>query len=112
MPAWQSFSFLFGPMLAVAVLVAIVFLLRWTFSHGGSLVRHSGAPGEPTDYGLLVPVDAPPSYEAAVAVQEQLRSIGIHSTITQTTRGLRVLVWPAQADPARAVVRRLRGPAA
>ena len=77
---------------------------------GYSLVRPSaGGPGAPTDYGLLVPVEAPRSYEVAVALQRELRTLGIGSTLAGTTSGLRVLVWPQHADTARAVARRLRG---
>lgn len=112
MPAWQSFSFTFGPLLAVGVLIGLVFVLRWAFGHGGSLVRHAPQSAAPTEYGLLVPVAAPASYDAAVQLQDELRRGGIASTISTTTMGLRVFVWPMHADTARAVVRRLHGPAA
>lgn len=110
-PSWQSYSYAWGPLVAVGLLALLVLLLRWAFSHGGSLVRPAPGPGEPGDYGLLTPVDAPHTYDEAVALQEELRSLGIGSTIAQTTRGLRVLVWPQHVDAARAVVRRLRGTA-
>ncbi len=112
MPSWQSYSFLFGPLMVGAILLSLVLALRWAFGRGGSLVQRAAQPGEPGDYGVLVPVDAPTSYLHAGRLQAELTQAGIESTLAQTTQGLRVLVWPEHAEVARAVVRRLhRGPA-
>ena len=108
MPGWQSLSFAWGPLITFGVLVALVWLLRWAFGRGGSLVRPESRLGAPDEYGLLVPVAAPRTYDDAEAVRVALQAAGIRSTLTRTTAGLRVLVWPETADQARGVVRRLQ----
>jgi hypothetical protein len=105
-PSWQSYSFAWGPVVAILALGALVLVLRWAFSSGSSLVRPPAddTPGEPTDYGLLVAVAAPRSYESARLVTDALDRAGITTTLARTTQGLRVLVFPEDADRARAVV--------
>jgi hypothetical protein len=105
-PSWQSYSFAWGPVVAILVVGALVLVLRWAFSGGTSLVRPpaDATPGEPGDYGLLVAVAAPRSYESASAVTDALERVGITTTLARTTQGLRVLVFPEDADRARQVV--------
>lgn len=110
-PALQSYSYVFGPLLVACLLGALVVVLRWSHTRGGSLVRPVATTGHPGQYGLLVPVDAPANLEEAAAVQARLHEIGVNSTLATTTSGLRVLVWPHQLDVARRVVRELHGPA-
>lgn len=105
-PSWQSYSFAWGPLVILVTLGVIVLLMKWAFSSGSSVVRRNdGAAGEPTEYGLLQPVAAPRSYEQAEWIREALREAGISSTISLTTQGLRVFVWPQDAFRARAIVR-------
>jgi hypothetical protein len=108
-PGWGSYSYAFGPLVVGALLVVLVLLMRWAFSGGSSVVRRNERrPGEPGDYGLLEAVAAPRTETEAEAIRIALIGIQVHATVARTTQGLRVLVWPQDAERAREVVRRLR----
>lgn len=107
MPSWQSYSYLWGPVMAIVTLSGLVLALRWTFGRGGSLVRPVPSSGDPWDYGLLEAVAAPRTEGEADDVRHALAAAGIRCTVTRTTQGLRVLVWPVAAARARHVVRGL-----
>lgn len=104
MPSWGSFSYAFGPLVAVGGLVMLVLILRWAFSRGQSVVAAPGRSGAPEDYGLLVPVAEPRSPAEARQTSDLLRRAGISSALVQTTSGLRVMVWPAEARRAAGLV--------
>jgi len=103
-PSWGSFSYAFGPLVAVGGLVMLVLVLRWAFSRGHSVVATPGRSGAPEDYGLLVPVAEPRSRPEAQQTIDLLRQAGITSSVVQTTVGLRVMVWPAEAGRAEAIL--------
>src|SRR4051812_31563783 len=69
---WDSFSYAFGPVVALAVVGVLALLLRWTFSHGHSLVERRPSVGTPTEYGLLVPVAEPPTFVEAEVMRRRL----------------------------------------
>lgn len=96
-PSWGSYSYTFGPLVAVGVLVVLVAILRWAFRRGGSVVARPAQPSDPLDYGLLVPVAEPASTAEARAMVGRLQAGGIRGSVVQTTDGLRVMVWPADA---------------
>ena len=96
-PSWGSYSYAFGPLVAVAVLVVLVFILRWAFRRGESVVARPARTSDPLDYGLLVPVAEPAGAAEAEAMVAQLRETGIRGSVVSTTDGLRVMVWPADA---------------
>ncbi len=100
MPSWGSFSYAFGPIVAVAMLTLLVVILRWAFARGGSVVAAPPQPGTPLDYGLLVPVAEPVSRADAQGMLDRLRVSGISARIADTTEGMRVMVW--QDDAVRA----------
>ncbi|WP_042386723.1 putative signal transducing protein [Streptacidiphilus melanogenes] len=91
-----------APFLVVGVLVL---LLRWTWSKGHSVVQRNPAPGAPGDYGLLVPVAAPPDDAAALAIGARLDEAGIRYTLAGTKAGPRVMVFADDAERARALLR-------
>ncbi len=97
MPTWGSYSYAFGPLMAVLVLGALVVLLRWGFRRGASVVAAPARPGDPLDYGLLVPVASPSTEGAGRAMVDRLGLAGIRAATVSTTDGLRVMVWPADA---------------
>ena len=107
MASWGSWSFVYGPMIALAVVGVFALLLRWTFSRGHSLVERRPRTGDPGDYGLLVTVAAPASFAEAELIRARLVGLGIRATLAPTTQGPRVLVFPDEARTARAL---LRGP--
>lgn len=104
MPSWGSFSYAFGPVVAIAMLVVLAVILRWAFSRGGSVVAAPARSGSPLDYGLLVPIAEPASRGEAAQMLVRLRQAGIHSGVADTTDGLRVMVWPDDAVRAESVL--------
>jgi hypothetical protein len=105
--SWGSYSFIYGPMVAFAVVGLLILLLRWTFRRGHSLVAPVPRPGAPDDYGLLVAVAEPASFAEAELIRQRLVAQGVRATLAPTTQGPRVMVFPDEARVARAL---LRGP--
>lgn len=105
MPSWGSFSYAFGPLVAAAVLVALVVVLRWAFHRGESVVAAPPRSGTPTEYGMLAPVAAPVDAGEAERVAQALKAAGVPCTVARTTQGLRVLVWPQQRLQAEQALR-------
>lgn len=104
MADWGSYSFLFGPLVSIVMLVVLSFLLRWTFARGRSLVARPGRSGEPTDYGLLVPVADPPTVIEAEIMRRRLEAAGVRATVAPTTLGPRIMVFGTDEPRARAVL--------
>lgn len=100
-PTWDAFSFVFGPLMAFGALGVLVLLLRWAFRRGGSVVAAPARSGEPADYGLLVAVAAPVDAAEGERLRKALEGLGIRTTLAVTTAGLRVFVFPADAERAR-----------
>jgi hypothetical protein len=91
--------------MALCVVGVLALLLRWTFSHGSSLVERPVRPGQEGDYGVLVPVAEPGSVIEAELLRRKLIDAGIRATLATTTQGPRVLVFPDEARTARALLR-------
>jgi hypothetical protein len=103
--AWGSFSYAFGPLVALAALGVLMLLLRWAFSSGHSLVERRPEVGSPEQYGLLVPIAEPPTFVEAELVRRRLSDAGLRATLAPTTEGPRVLVFPEDVKAARLVLR-------
>ena len=106
MPAWNSFSFAFGPLVAVGLVGLFVLILRWAFRRGASVVAAAPRPGPSDDYGLMVPVASPATYIDGEVVRRRLEGHGVRATLAQTLDGPRVMVWPADEARAREVLGR------
>lgn len=106
MPAWNAYSFVFGPLIAFGGLGLLILLLRWTFKRGTSVVASPGKPGMPDEYGLLVPISTPANYIEGEIQRRALVDAGIRASLAQTNDGPRLMVWPADADHARTVLTR------
>lgn len=104
--SWGSFSYLFGPLLAIAILGLLIAILRWAFRRGESVVAAPGRPGRADEYGLLVPVASPGSYAEGEMVRRRLEDAGIRANLAQTSEGPRVMVFPGDAERARTELRR------
>jgi hypothetical protein len=102
---WGSYSFAFGPLLALGVVGVLMLLLRWAFSSGKSVVERRPAIGSPGEYGLLVPVAEPPTFVEAELARRRLLDAGLRATLAPTTDGPRVLVFPEDVKAARLVLR-------
>lgn len=105
MPQLGSYSPLYGPVVALAVVGLLALLLRWTFRRGSSLVAPPPRPGAPDDYGLLVPVASPSTFAEAEVIRARLVGHGVRATLAPTTDGPRVLVFRDEARVARALLR-------
>ena len=102
---WGSFSYAFGPVVALAVVGVLALLLRWTFSHGHSLVERRPTVGTPTEYGLLVPVAEPPTFVEAEDHAPPARGRRPAGHAGADDRRPRVLVFPEDVKAARVVLR-------
>lgn len=102
---WGSYSFAFGPLVALAAVGVLALLLRWAFSGGHSLVERRPDVGSPEQYGLLVPVAEPPTFVEAEMLRQRLSDAGLRATLAPTTEGPRVLVFPEDVKSARLVLK-------
>ena len=98
-------DFLWGPGIALLVVGFLALMLRWTFSHGSSLVERRPRAGHEDEYGALVPVASPGSVIEAELLRRKLIDAGIRATLARTVDGPRVLVFPEEARTARALLR-------
>ena len=101
---WQSYHYAIGPTIALVVVAVLALLLRWTFSHGRSLVERRPERGSSEEYGLLEVVAAPPTFVEAEVQRRTLVDAGIRATLAPTTEGPRVMVFPAEAGLARQIL--------
>ena len=104
MPAWNSFSFAFGPLVAVVLIGVFVVILRWAFSRGGSLIAAAPRPGTSEEYGLLVPIAAPATYVEGEVLRRRLEDSGVRANLATTLEGPMVMVWPSDEQRARDVL--------
>ena len=105
MPAWSSYSYFFGPLMAFAGLGVLVLLLRWTFRRGSSVVAAPARQGSADQYGLLVPVAQPTTYVEGEILRRSLEDAGVRANLATTLEGPRILVWPADEQRAREFLR-------
>lgn len=84
-------------LLALAVVVLLAGMLRWTFGSG-----QKGALPEPGgDVGLLETVTTVGSRETAEVLSDKLARAGIRTTLARAESGWRLLAFPADAQRAR-----------
>jgi hypothetical protein len=102
---WGDHSSALTPLLALGVVGVLALLLRWAFAHGNSLVERRPRRGGEQEYGVLVPVAAPPTFVEAEMMRRRLVDAGLRATLAPTTEGPRVLVFPEDADMARVLLR-------
>ena len=112
MPTWQSYSYLWSPLLALVAVGVLALLLRWTFTRGGSLVERRPRSGQEGEYGLLVSVAAPGSYAEGEMLRRELEGAGLRATLAETSDGPRLMVWRQDEQAARSLLARRRPPGA
>ena len=106
MSVTNSFSYAFGPFVALTVIGILAIVLRWAFSQRKtSVVAAAAKPGVADDYGILVPVAQPSNYAEGEMLRRKLEDSGIRANLAQTLDGPRVLVWPLDAERARMLIR-------
>ena len=105
-PALNSFSYIFGPIVAFAALGALILVLRWAFRRGSSVVAAPAKPGASSEYGMLVPIASPGDYVQGEILRRTLEDAGIRANLASTLDGPKVMVWPKDEIRARAVLTR------
>jgi len=101
-----SLSYLFGPLIAFAVVGVLVLLLRWAFSgRSTSLVERRPLAGHSEEYGLLVPVASPATFVEGELMRLKLEEAGLRATLVPTADGPRVMVFADSERVARAILR-------
>lgn len=105
MPISNSFSYAFGPIVALIGVGAMVLVLRWAYARGTSLVAAPPKSGSPDEYGLLVCVDSPSDYIQGEITRRKLEDSGIRANLAQTLDGPKIMVWPNDVDQAKRVLR-------
>jgi hypothetical protein len=108
-PAWSSFSYFFGPLVAFSGLGIMVLILRWAFTRGGSVVERPAKSGNPDEYGMLVPVATPNNYIEGEVLRRTLVDAGLRASLAQTNDGPRIMVWPKDVESARQVLNKAGG---
>ena len=105
-PAWSTYSYLFGPVIAGLIMALLVLLLRWAFRSGQSLVADEPTPGSTEEYGLMVPVATADDYIRAEMQRRLLTDHGFKVNLVRTTDGPRLMVWRQDRDRALALLSR------
>jgi len=101
----NSFSYVFGPLVAFIAIGVLVLLLRWAFNNKKtSVVAAAAKPGNESDYGMLVSVASPANYIDGEMLRRRLEDAGIRANLATTLDGPRVMVWPTDEDKARRVL--------
>jgi hypothetical protein len=103
-PAWNSFSFAYGPIVAVCLIGVLAVILRWAFSRGSSVVAAPPRPGTEEEYGLLVVVASPSTEADGRILCRRLATQGVRANLVSTLEGPRVMVWPVDEARARSVL--------
>lgn len=101
MPAWNAFSFAFGPLVAIVLVGVFALILRWAFRRGASVIAAPVRPGGAAEYGLLVAVAAPATYVEGEILRRRLEERGVRANLASTLDGPRLMVWPADETRAR-----------
>ena len=109
MPAWSSFSYFFGPLVAFSALGVMVLILRWAFARGGSVVERAPKSGNPDEYGMLVPIASPSNYIEGEVLRRSLVDAGLRASLAQTNDGPRIMVWPKAVEAAKQVLKKAAG---
>lgn len=109
MPAWSSFSYFFGPLVAFSGLGIMVLVLRWAFARGGSVVERAPKSGNPDEYGMLVPVATPNNYIEGEVLRRTLVDAGLRASLAQTNDGPRIMVWPKDVESAKKILKEAAG---
>ncbi|MBU6245297.1 MAG: hypothetical protein KGP12_08795 [Actinomycetales bacterium] len=105
MPSWGAFSYLFGPLLAFLGIGVLILVLRWAFGRRTSVVAAAPRAGSADQYGLLVAVASPATYVEGEILRRRLQEAGLRANLAQTLDGPRVMVWPADEEQARWLLR-------
>lgn len=103
----SSYSYLYGPMVAMAAMGVIILICRWVFStshRDERTARRLEKARSRGDFGLLVPVTRVRTGDDAALLRAVLAEAGIRCTVAEQDDGLDVLVFRRDAVRARELV--------
>lgn len=83
----------------------MIFVLRWAFARGSSVVERPAKQGNPNEYGLLTPIASPNNYIEGEVMRRSLVDAGIRASLAQTNDGPRIMVWPADVTNAQKILK-------
>ncbi len=101
MAAWGSYSFLYGPVVALVAIALLALGARRASGGRASLIERPSRAGAPEEYGLMIPVASPSSADEAARVAARLESAGVPGRVVDTVEGRRVMVWAHDVPRAR-----------
>lgn len=104
MSSWGSYSFLYGPFLALVALAGLALVAHWSSRSSTSLIATPPRKGAAEEYGLMIPVASPTSSGSSRAVAARLTAAGLRCREVDTTEGRRVMVWAEDFARARSVL--------
>lgn len=99
-PAWSTYSYVFGPLVALVVMGIFMLFLRWAFRSGQSLVAEEPKAGTADQYGLMVPIATADNFIEAEMQRQRLVAAGIRTNLVSTVDGPRLMVWRKDQDRA------------
>ena len=102
----NSLSYFIGPLWALLGVGVLIFILRWTYARGKSVVAAPPRPGTSDQYGLLAAVASPSTYVEGEILRRRLETAGIRANLAKTLDGPRVRVWPVDQERAAEVLRK------
>ena len=101
MASWGSWSYLYGPLMALVGVGLLISILHWASRRGVSVVEQPVRPAAPSEYGLLRAVSCPDTYIEAEITRRTLEDGGLRATVAMTNDGPRVMVWPVDEAKAK-----------
>ncbi|MFZ9309770.1 MAG: hypothetical protein ACO3XJ_04080 [Candidatus Nanopelagicales bacterium] len=101
MSSWGSYSFLYGPIVALLGIGVLIMVLRWGWQKNQSLIAKPVKRGAMTDYGVLVSCAKADTVIEAEIMKRKLIDKGIQATVALTNEGPRVMVWPEDQNKAK-----------
>ena len=104
MGTWGSYSFLVGPVIALAAIGGLMLVSRWMSGQRESLIERPVRRGSEEEYGLMIPVASPRDAHESDRVAARLTAAGVRSRCVSTAQGQRVMVWAEDVARARAVL--------
>jgi hypothetical protein len=105
MMGWGSYSAFVGPIVVALALGLFVLILRWSGRRGSSVVAAPAKKGAEADYGLLTVVSRPATYIEGEIQRRTLEDAGIRATLVYTLEGPRLMVFPADQERAKRLVK-------
>lgn len=86
-------------------LLFLIFMLKWAFARGKSVVERPSKIGAEGEYGMLESVASPSNHIEGQMMKEKLKESGIRSNLVQTTSGPRLMVFKDEASIARSILK-------